>query len=350
MKLEIERLKLNISAAERDRALLSVGMDPATINPNTLVDEVYMGRLSKVASTLALLGEASLEDKLIAAIGLGTVDDNAIDFWNIIRIGEICSGGKCEVRAEIKKAVHSSNIVPSAGPSEPVFLCSQCERKVCRVCCAGRGALLLAGYNSRDFMNYNGASSQSISSYGGQVDLPINRLLARDGIICKRCCQDTVLDALILDYVRVLISLRRTDRVEKAAYNALKQIIGSSWDCLLEKNQASDNQSAGKAVQLLLNGYESLAEFPLASFLHLVYFYNSMSVLILGPAAFCFDFLTWTIKSHATVSINNVLFCDARLISTKARMGLNINYLKKYSIGWFIDIYCCKSKGSTGYS
>ncbi|KAJ1396461.1 WW domain [Sesbania bispinosa] len=263
MKLEIERLKLNLSAAERDRALLSVGMDPATINPNALLDEAYMGRLSKVASNLALLGEASLEDKLIAAIGLGTVDDNPIDFWNIIRIGETCSGGKCEVRAEIKKAVHSSNIMPSAGASESTFLCSQCERKVCRVCCAGRGALLLVGYNSREVMNYNGASSQS-----GQVDIPINRLLARDGIICKRCCQDVVLDTLILDYVRVLISSRRKDRVEKAAYNALKQIIGSSWDCLLEKNQAPNNQSAGKAIQLLLNGYESLAEFPFASFLH----------------------------------------------------------------------------------
>ncbi|XP_027345477.1 probable phosphoinositide phosphatase SAC9 [Abrus precatorius] len=262
MKLEIERLKLNLSAAERDRALLSVGMDPATINPNTLLDEAYMGRLSKVASNLALLGEASLEDKLVAAIGLGTVDDNPVDFWNIIRIGETCYGGKCEVRAETKKAVHSSNVT-SAGPSEPVFVCSQCERKVCRVCCAGRGALLLLGYNSREVMNYNGASSQS-----GQVDLPVNRLLARDGIICKRCCQDIVLHALILDYVRVLISLRRTERVEKAAYNALKQIIGSSWDGLLEKNQASDCKSASQAVQLLLNGYESLAEFPLASFLH----------------------------------------------------------------------------------
>ena len=61
----------------------------------------------------------------------GTVDDNPIDFWNIIRIGETCSGGKCEVRAEIRKEVHSSNTMSSAGASETVFLCSQCERKVC---------------------------------------------------------------------------------------------------------------------------------------------------------------------------------------------------------------------------
>lgn len=269
MKLEIERFKWNLSAAERDRILLSVGVDPATINPNALLDEAYMGRLSKVASNLALLGEASLEDKLVAAIGLGYVDDNPIDFWNIIRIGETCSGGKCEVRAEIKKAAQSSNIMSSAGTSEPVFLCSQCERKVCQVCCAGRGALLLVGYNSRDAMIYNGTSSQS-----GLIDLPIKRLLSRDGIICKRCCQDIVLDALIVDYVRVLVSSRRKDRVEKATYDALKQIFGSSWDCHLEKNQVLDRQSSGKAVQLLLNGYESLAEFPFASFLHPVYIFS----------------------------------------------------------------------------
>lgn len=264
MKLEIERFQLNMSAAERDRALLSVGMDPTTINPNTLLDEAYMGRLSKVASTLALLGEASLEDKLIASIGLENIDDNAIDFWNITRIGESCLGGKCEVRAEFKK----TNVI-SGGDSEPTFLCSQCERKVCRVCCAGRGALLLAGYISQEIMNFNSAAGQTGSNYGCQVDAPLNRVLARDGTICKQCCQDIVLDALMVDYVRVLISLRRDARVEKAAYNALKQIIGSSlWDCLLVKKRPLDNQFSGKAIQQLLNGCESLAEFPFASLLH----------------------------------------------------------------------------------
>lgn len=282
MKLEIERFQLNISAAERDRALLSVGMDPATINPNTLLDEVYMGRLTKVASTLAHLGEASLEDKLIASIGLENIDDNDIDFWNITRIGESCLGGKCEVRTEFKK----NNVVSSGGDSEPTFLCSQCERKACRICCSGRGALLLAGYNSQEIMNFNSASNQSGSNYGCQVDVPLNRVLARDGTICKRCCQDIVRDALMLDYVRVLISLRRVALVEKAAYNALKQIIGSSpWDCLLNKNQPLDNRFSGKAIQQLLDGCESLAEFPFASFLHPV----SLSFFSLS----FFPFLNW---------------------------------------------------------
>lgn len=265
MKLEIERFQLNMSAAERDRTLLSVGMDPTTINPNTLLDEAYMGRLSKVASSLALLGEASLEDKLIASIGLENIDGNAIDFWNIPRIGESCLGGKCEVHSEFKR----TNVISSDEDSEPSFLCSQCERKVCRVCCAGRGALLLSRYNSLETMNFNSASGQSGSNYGCQVDVPPNRVLACDGTICKRCCQNIVLDALMLDYVRVLISLRRDARVEKAAYNALKQVIGSSpWDCLLVKSRSSDSQFSGKVVQQLLNGSESLAEFPFASLLH----------------------------------------------------------------------------------
>nr|GEU43079.1 hypothetical protein [Tanacetum cinerariifolium] len=39
MKLEIERLRLNLPATESDKALSSIGMDPATIDPNKLVEE-----------------------------------------------------------------------------------------------------------------------------------------------------------------------------------------------------------------------------------------------------------------------------------------------------------------------
>ncbi|KAJ7980630.1 Phosphoinositide phosphatase [Quillaja saponaria] len=264
MKLEIARLQLNLSAAERDRALLSVGTDPATINPNILLDESYTGKLCRVANTLALLGHTSLEDKITAAIGLETTHDNIIDFWNITGIGEVCSGGTCEVRAESKTVAHASS-----GASESVFLCSQCERKVCKACCAGKGALLLAGYNSREVTNFGGYSSQGGSNHGCQVDVSTNRLVAIDGTICKQCCNDIVLDALILDYVRVLISNRRSTRAEKAAYNALMHVIGStSWDCLLERNQSSDGQLSVKVIQQLLTGADSLAEFPFASFLH----------------------------------------------------------------------------------
>lgn len=262
MKLDIERLSLNLSAAERDRALLSIGIDPATLNPNALVDESYIARLCKVANTLALLGHAAREDKINAGIGLGTIEDNVIDFWNITRLGDHCSGGMCVVRAETKAPQHVSSI----GPSQTILLCSQCERKVCKICCAGRGALLLVSSISRD----NGLISQGGSNHGNQLDGSTNRSMALDGAVCKQCCRDIVLHALILDYLRVLISQRRRDRADRAAYKALDHVIGSTLrGGIYENNQSSGCQRAIQ-VQKLLSGEESLAEFPLASFLHTV--------------------------------------------------------------------------------
>lgn len=271
MKLEIERLQLNLSAAERDRTLLSVGIDPARINPNLLLDERYIGRLSKVANSLALLGQISLEDKIIAAIDLETTDDDVIDFWNISKIGESCSGGMCEVQAETDGATQTSSNISSARVSESVLFCSQCERKVCKFCCAGRGALLLSSFKSREAINYNGMANQGGSSHGPQVDVSTNRSVVLDSVICKRCCHQIVLDALILDYVRVLISLHRNSRADTAAHKALNQVMGSSlWDYDSERNKSSDSQRSAKALRQLLSGEESLAEFPFASFLHSV--------------------------------------------------------------------------------
>lgn len=269
MKLEIERLQLNLSAAERDRALLSIGVDPATINPNVLVDVSYMGRFCRVANTLALLGQASLEDKINAAVGLGTVEDNMIDFWNVTGIGEHCSGGMCEVHAETKAPSLTSPVVSSMGGSHSILVCSECERKVCKVCCAGRGALLLTSYNSRDVTNYNGLASQGGSGHGSQVDSSTNRSVALDSVICKQCCRDIVLHALVLDYVRVSISMRRRERADNAAYKALDQVIGSCLrDLVPEKSQSSNSRQTVNVLQQLLSGEESLAEFPFAGFLH----------------------------------------------------------------------------------
>ncbi|TYJ19977.1 hypothetical protein E1A91_A09G229200v1 [Gossypium mustelinum] len=262
MKLEIERLHLNISAAERDRALLCIGIDPATVNPNFLLDESSIGRLCRVASTLALLGQAALEDKINGAIGLGNIEDNVIDYWNISRIGDYCAGGKCEVRAETKATRSDSSALPSTEGSKSIFLCSQCQSKACRVCSAGRGALLLPNY-SRETMNYNGLSNQ--------VGLTTNRSEALDSVICRKCCHEIILDALVLDYVRVLISSRRKVRADSAAHNALDEVTGSSFlGSLSERSQSSGNLRAAKVLKQLLNREESLAEFPFASFLHSV--------------------------------------------------------------------------------
>ncbi|CAN0916183.1 Probable phosphoinositide phosphatase SAC9 [Linum grandiflorum] len=260
MKLEIQRLRLNLSAAERDRALLSIGIDPASINPNALIDASYIGKLFRVAKTLAVLAQISHEDKLNAAIGLGDIKEDVIDFWNVSGIGECCSGGKCEVQAEKGTLHHHSPELSSTGNEQSILLCSQCKKKACKVCCAGQGALLLASYNSMDASFYNGLPSPT--SYGSQADGAANRVVPLDGVICKRCCHKLVLDALLVDYVRVLITLRRKDRADNAACQALDQIIGSYYKIPVP--------NPARSVHKLLSGEESLAEFPFGSFLHSV--------------------------------------------------------------------------------
>ncbi|KAL0413977.1 UNVERIFIED_CONTAM: putative phosphoinositide phosphatase SAC9 [Sesamum radiatum] len=227
VKLEIERLRLNLSAADRDRALLSLGVDPASINPNLLLEDSYMGSLYRVASTLALLGQASLEDKITSSIGLGVSDESSVDFWNVTAIGKKCSGAACQVRAETGPAAGASLTSSSSLASESIFVCSECGRKVCKVCSAGKGALLLASYNSKVNSSYNGVTSQGGSAHGYSADSSSNRSPTLDGIICKRCCDEVVLDALMLDYIRVLISQRRRNRAIMLQ-KALNNVFGLS--------------------------------------------------------------------------------------------------------------------------
>ena len=267
MKLEIERLRLNLSAPERDRALLSIGIDPASINPNMMLDDSYMGRLCRVASTLALLGLAAKEDKNNASIGLGTFDEDAIDFWNVASIDERCSGGACQVRAETGPA-GSASVTPSSTTSGPSFVCSGCGKKVCRVCSAGKGALLLASCNSKDISGYNGVASQG----GYSADASSNRSATLDGIICKRCCNEVVLQALLLDYVRVLVGQRRKSRADNAARSALNDVFGlSSRNLFPERDHFLNIEENAKVLGQLTDGKESLAEFPFSSFLHPVF-------------------------------------------------------------------------------
>lgn len=265
MKLEIERLRLNISAAERDRALLSIGIDPATINPNSSHDELYIARLCRIANALAVLGQASLEDKIIASIGLGNLDTSVVDFWNITGIGEGCDGGMCQVRAEVSKSPVGSSSKSSGGESGSVFLCFQCMKKACKFCCAGRGALLLSKSYSRDSANGGGSLADvSATSIGS------------DQYMCKKCCNTIVLEALIVDYVRVLVSSRRSGRVDNAGREALYEVFGSNiTNHLAVRGQPSPKQEDSNFLRQILGQEESLAEFPYASFLHKVIIFLS---------------------------------------------------------------------------
>ncbi|GJX55775.1 ribonuclease H-like domain-containing protein [Tanacetum coccineum] len=69
----------------------------------------------------------------------------------------------------------------------------------------GKGAILLRNSNS-------GSGSNGV-----------------DVVICKLCCQDDILDALTLDYIRVLISQRKSTRAEIATLNALDQVVGNNF-------------------------------------------------------------------------------------------------------------------------
>ncbi|CAN6905382.1 hypothetical protein HID58_082586 [Brassica napus] len=261
MKLEIERLRLNISAAERDRALLSIGIDPATINPNSSHDELYIGRLCRIANALAVLGQASLEDKLIASIGLEKLENSVIDFWNINGIGEGCNGGVCQVRAEVNKNSVGSTTKSLGGEPGSVFLCLQCRKKACKSCCAGRGAVLLSKSYSRD--NANGG--------GSLADGSATSIIGSDQYMCKNCCNTIVLEALIVDYVRVLVSLRRSGRVDDACREALNEVFGSNLaNHLAVRGQPSPKPEDFNVLHQILGQEESLAEFPYASFLHKV--------------------------------------------------------------------------------
>ncbi|XP_010916119.1 probable phosphoinositide phosphatase SAC9 [Elaeis guineensis] len=269
MKLEIQRLHLNLSAAERDRALLSISIDPATIDPNRLLDDSYLVKVCNYADSLASLGQAAHEDQINASIGLETTDKNVIDFWNINEFGETCCGAMCEVRAEKQPSSKASSSISSAGSSPLLLICSQCERKACRVCCAGRGANLLISNNFKDMRIYNSLSSQSGSNHGGQNEGTCTGQSALvDGVICKLCCNEVILHALYVDYVRVLSSLRRKAHADDAAQKALYQAVGHEVDRISNSWRGVD--MGKKQLKKLLKGVESLAEFPYASFLHSV--------------------------------------------------------------------------------
>lgn len=259
LKLEITRLRLCISAAERDRALLAIGVDPAMIDPNRLIDDLHMTNLCNHADSLAILGHTAFEDKINASIGLEMEDNNEIDYWNVGEIGDSCIGTKCEVRKEIQtSSLSSSSRLTKMSPkmSPPLFVCMECERKACRFCCSGWGASLLASSSNKDLKIFGG------SSHGWHNEGTSSR------VICKSCCDEVIIDALHVDYLRVLASMRRRTRADEAAVRALSEVLGHN--VMKGLNFWQDKESSKRQLRKLLNGEESLAEFPRANFLYTV--------------------------------------------------------------------------------
>ncbi|ONK81536.1 uncharacterized protein A4U43_C01F30270 [Asparagus officinalis] len=263
MKLEIERLRLNLSAAERDKALLSISVDPANVDPHRLLDEMDMVKLCSYADSLALLGQAAFEDVINASTGLDAGENSVIDFWNINELGETCLGKMCEVRSE-QLGTSSFNI--SSSDNSSMFLeCSQCGRRACRICCAGKGALLLLNGNNKEMKIYNGISSQGGSNHERSYSSYSN---TENEVVCKSCCNTVVLYALYVDYIRVLSSLRRRARGDSAAQKAVSQVVGH--DLLRSSDSWQHQEITNRQLNMLLDGEESLAELPHASLLHSV--------------------------------------------------------------------------------
>ncbi|XP_020575965.1 probable phosphoinositide phosphatase SAC9 [Phalaenopsis equestris] len=267
LKLEIARLQLGISAAERDRALLAISIDPAMIDPNRLIDELYMSKLCNYADCLAILGQTTFEDKINASIGLEIEDNNEIDFWNIGEVGDTCIGTNCEVRMENQTLEKVSSTVSSKNLSR-LFVCAECERKVCKFCCAGRGAsLLISTY--KDLKIYGSSLGQSGSSLSWQSEGASTQLSSSlGGVICKSCCDEVILAALYVDYLRVLAGLRRRTRADDAAVNALSHVLGP--EVSMTSDFWQDKEFSKKQLKKLLDGEESLAEFPYADLLYTV--------------------------------------------------------------------------------
>ncbi|PKA51081.1 putative phosphoinositide phosphatase SAC9 [Apostasia shenzhenica] len=257
IKLEISRLQLDISAAERDRALLAMSIDPAMMDPNRLLDDSYLSELCNNADRLTILGQTAFEDRINASIGIEVEDNKEIDFWNIGEVGDTCIGSNCEVHYEVQKFGKASPIV-SSKKLPVLFVCTECERKACKFCCAGQGANLLASNINKDTKLYSSSSGQSEWASTSQSS-------ALGGVLCKSCCGKSNLDALHVDFVRVLGSLRRRARADNAAMKALNQVLGQT--VCKAPIPLLDKQSSKRQLRKLLNGEESLAEFPHASLL-----------------------------------------------------------------------------------
>lgn len=81
-----------------------------------------------------------------------------------------------------------------------------------------------------------------------------------------RCAPPLVKDAMLLDRVRVLTSSRRRARAKAAAIEAMRELVN------LGVGRLTTSSGSQKAVDTLLRGETSLAEFPYGTLLTSVSF------------------------------------------------------------------------------
>lgn len=267
-ELDIARLRLGLSAAQRDRALLSVGRDPASLDPNRTLTVSDSIPLRVAANQLATLVRVAQEDREVAAFadhGLGIPvpegSANSSSDNDLIKL-QGCLSRECEVG---RGGLAAGGSVQRG--NSPLKRCEECEKKVCTACLVGPGAGLLK-HNRDKKVRFEAPEARE----GGAKAEPKGPPL-QDQILCKKCCPALVRDAVLMERVRKLSAARRRVRLEAEAAQAGAHLhslsAGSAVEC--EAGQGNLRDGRGVAIAGVPNlAGESLAEYPYAGLLFAV--------------------------------------------------------------------------------
>ncbi|MCO5576196.1 hypothetical protein L7F22_030004 [Adiantum nelumboides] len=235
VELEIIRFGLGLSAAARDHLLISIGKDPASLDPNRLLTPLYSAQIFQAAVQLAAINQVALEDENLARIGLEQLGSESLKDASDI----------CEVHGKRK-----SNMLRIHVLAKGLASCRICHRKACAACRVCKEEVALAG------------------AFGGVAGTttPVFQTLSWNDCLCRKCCPQIILDALFLDHLKTLGSERRKDRIKKAAAMAYTELYGEAFSVLPGKH-LQDFEIQKKQLEALLQGEKSLAEYPEASLL-----------------------------------------------------------------------------------
>ncbi|KAL3691590.1 hypothetical protein R1sor_005241 [Riccia sorocarpa] len=247
MELEIARVHLGLSAVDRDRALVSIGRGPATIDPNKLLEPGVMVQVKQAASQLATLIDIDTEDKDLSSLGFNernSEPDELLENLHCLRVG--CLSPSCQINY-LKGSRTFQYFERLAKPSNVLWNCVSCKRKVCAACHSGKGSALL----------YNNTLNPATPGGGGGNPKPARGPTAVDAVICKNCSPPDVRETILLERLKSASALRRKTRVKDACLLAVEGVVGLD-------SPTKEASSATSEFESLLEGELSLAEFPQA--------------------------------------------------------------------------------------
>jgi hypothetical protein len=269
MELDIARLRLGLSAAQRDKALLSIGRDPASLDPNRTLTASDIAPLRLAANQLSALTRVAQEDQEIAAAadeGLGIVTKEGLakpSFDNDLVKLQGCAHSECEIgRGGVAGGSAAGGLIQEQ--NAPLKVCEECQKKACVACLAGTGSGLLKKYRESKVR----VESPEVREGGAKAE-PKGPPL-QDQTLCKKCCPPLVRDAVLVERVRRLSGARRRSRLQAEAAQAGAHLHSFSAGSAVECEAGMGNLRDGRGVAIggtpNLAG-ESLAEYPYAGLL-----------------------------------------------------------------------------------